>query len=444
MSPERDAQQVDESFGGCNVTVFGLGRFGGGVGAVRWLCSQGARVTVVDQASAQSLADSISSLSDCRFELHLGRPQEADFTQCDLLVLNPAIPPDNPHVQRARQHGATITTEINLFLRRCPGRVVGITGTVGKSTVTAMTGAVLEAAGKVWVGGNIGRSLLPDLEKISPEDPVVLELSSFQLEHTPAVGISPEIALVTNLAANHLDRHQTLEAYARAKKNIFRLQGPQDVLILNRACPATSGWAKEAPGKVDWFDPSDEPFELALPGRHNQANAQAAWAVARQFGIGREDAGRRLADFNGLPHRLQPVHESRGVKWFNDSKCTTPEGVCVALDAFAPRKSLLIVGGYDKQVGFEELGKALAHRAKAVIAMGQTAPAILSSVESARNAGLPLCQDVEDLSHAVALCAELAQNGDAVLLSPGCASYDMFDNYQQRGEAFVRLVRVLA
>ncbi len=442
MTPRR-RHLVAEDPSNRKATVFGLGRFGGGVGAVRWLCCQGAKVTVSDHAPAESLGDSLKQLSDCRFALHLGPPVEEDFTDCDLLVVNPAIPPEHPAVRLAEQSGATITTEINLFLQRCPGTLIGITGSVGKSTVTAMAGAILREAGRTWVGGNIGVSLLGELENISDEDRVVLELSSFQLEHLPGIGICPDIALVTNLAPNHLDRHGTMEAYSLAKKNIFLGQEDQGVLILNRQCQATRSWAPEAPGKVDWFDPDDEPFDLQLPGRHNQANAQAAWAVARQLGIDRTTAQEQLGRFEGLPHRLQPVHQSRGVRWFNDSKCTTPEGVQVALEAFEARKVLLIVGGYDKKVSFASLGRILAGRAKAVIALGETSQAILSAVEAARDSGLPLCETVQDLSHAVALCAELSQSGDAVLLSPGCASYDMFDNYQQRGQAFIRLVRVL-
>jgi UDP-N-acetylmuramoylalanine--D-glutamate ligase len=429
---------------GRRVTVFGLGRFGGGVGVTRWLCEQGARVTVVDQASAESLAASIDQLADCRFDLHLGAPRREDFTDCELLVVNPAIGPENPSVQLARQSGAKITTEIQLLLQRCPAQVIGITGSVGKSTVTAMTGSILSAAGPTWVGGNIGGSLLGDLGDMAPDHRVVLELSSFQLEQLAGPRISPPVALVTNLAPNHLDRHGTMEAYGQAKKNIFLHQGPDGVLILNRACDATRNWADQAPGRVSWFDPSDEPFDLAIPGAHNQANAQAAWAVARQFGIDRDVAATALGDFAPLPHRLQFVSEVDGASWYNDSKCTTPGGAIVAVQAFPPRKTIIIAGGYDKHVSFDELGEALARNARAVITLGQTADAINEAVESARHGDQPLCRTADSLEEAVTIARDLSRPGDAVLLSPACASYDMFDNYEQRGAAFVRLVRDLA
>jgi UDP-N-acetylmuramoylalanine--D-glutamate ligase len=432
-----------DSLRGRSVTVFGLGRFGGGAGVTRWLCMQGAKVTVVDQASAESLARSLEQICDCDFRLHLGPGKREDFTGCQTLVVNPAIPPDNPWVQLAKDSGATITTEIQLLLQRCPARVIGITGSVGKSTVTAMTGAILQAAGPTWVGGNIGGSLLGDIEAMAPDHRVVLELSSFQLEQLAGPRISPPVTLVTNLAPNHLDRHGTMEAYGQAKKNIFLHQGPDGVLILNRACHATRDWADQAPGHVRWFDPSDQPFDLDVPGAHNQANAQAAWAVARELGVDRDVAAAKLRNFAPLPHRLQFVAEVDGASWYNDSKCTTPGGAMVAVEAFPARTAIVIAGGYDKHVSFDDLGRQLARRARAVVTLGQTAGAIAGAVESARQGDEPLCRRADSLAQAVRITRDLARPGDAVLLSPACASYDMFDNYEQRGAAFVQLVRDL-
>ncbi len=463
--------QAPASLAGAAVTVIGLGRFGGGVGVTRWLCGQGARVTVSDQAPAEELAESVAALDGLDVALHLGGHHTADITSADLLVVNPAVPKDAPLLAVAAAAGVPRTTEINLFLQRCRAPVVGITGSVGKSTTTAMTGEILARKLTAHVGGNIGRSLLEDLGAIAPDHVVVLELSSFQLEDLPLIGTSPHVAVVTNLSPNHLDRHGTMEAYAAAKKNIFRFQSADDVLVLNASDPAVSAWAAEARSRVEFFDPNGAPFELAVPGAHNQANTQAAWTAARQFGVDRATAAAALAGFAGLPHRLQYVATRRGVKYYNDSKCTTPEGAAVALEAFPPRSAVMIVGGYDKHVSFDGLGRSLAERAKAVIALGQTAGQIVAAVrKAARDCGLRIadcgfgetgrapasvgaaCPDSSqgrevvlvhagDLPSAVSAAAGLAQGGDVVLLSPACASYDMFTNYEHRGEAFAQIVR---
>lgn len=431
-----------EDLHGRRVTVLGLGRFGGGVGVTRWLVGQGAIVTVSDSASPETLAASVEQLAGLDVTLHLGGHDHADVTGADLLVVNPAVPPDAPMVLSAEKAGVPWTTEINLFLQRCPCRWVGITGSVGKSTTTAMTGAILERRLTTHVGGNIGVSLLNSLPEMGASDIAVLELSSFQLESLPKVGISPAVALVTNLSPNHLDRHGDMDRYAAAKKNLFRFQNANDVLILNREDESLRDWAPEAPGRVEWFDSAGEPFALGVPGEHNQLNAQAAWAIARCLGVSREDAAKGLDLFEGLPHRLQRVAWRRGVTYYNDSKCTTPRGAIVALQAFEPRSAVMIVGGYDKGVPFDELAAELAARAKAVLAIGETAESIAAAVEETRNdQHQPRVVVCGDLAEAVRQADTIATPGDTVLLSPACASYDQFTNYEQRGERFVQLVR---
>jgi len=426
------------SLSGRRVTVVGLGRFGGGIGVTRWLCGLGAKVTVSDRADADELAQSVRQLDGCDVRLHLGGHDLDDFLQADLLVVSPAIPPDIPPLKAAAEARIEQTTEINLFLERCRAPVIGITGSVGKSTTTAMTGDILARRFAVHVGGNIGRSLLDELDSILPDHLAVLEMSSFQLEATGPIGVSPHVALVTNLAPNHLDRHGTMDAYARAKQNIFRFQNESDLLILNSADTALAGWPAMAPGRIAFFDPADVPFELGAIGRHNQANAQAAWAVARQFDIDRETAADALRSFEALPHRLQLAASGSGVDYYNDSKCTTPGGAVVALEAFEPRKVVLIAGGYDKDVSFDELGAAIARRAKALVVLGDTAGKIAEAAEKSRGEELPEIHPADNLRAAVTTAASLASEGDVVLLSPACASYDMFVNYEQRGEQFAR------
>ena len=432
--------RASSALAGRRVTVVGLGRFGGGVGATRWLGEQGAIVTVSDQADEDALAESIGELAGCDMTLHLGSHDEADFLKADLLVVNPAVPKELPALQAATSAGVPRTTAINLFLERCASPVVGITGSVGKSTTTAMAGEILRQRFTTHVGGNIGGSLLSVLADIRDDHVVVAELSSFQLDDLPLAGISPHVAVVTNLQPNHLDRHGTMEAYSAAKKNIFAYQRPDDVLVLNRADSALREWAGEAPGKVDWFDPADEPFELIVPGAHNQANAQAAWAAARQFGIDRAMAAEALATFRGLPHRLEFVAERHDVRYVNDSKCTTPAGTMVALKAFDSWRCVVIVGGSDKGADFGELAGALARGAKGVVVMGQTAPKILKALAAQAAGGDMLIRETTDLASAVAAAEGLAEAGDVILLSPACASYDQFENYEQRGRAFIEIV----
>ena len=441
--PFHRQDNIHADLSGKKVTVVGLGRFGGGIGVTKWLCAQGAKVIVSDHASADTLVESVAALDGLDVVLHLGGHEKADFLEADLLVVSPAVRRDMPLLTEAQAAGVLRTSEINLFLAQCKAPVIGITGTVGKSTVTAMLGEILTRRFTVHVGGNIGKSLLKDLPSIAPEHLVVLELSSFQLDDMQLMRFSPHIALVTNLTPNHLDRHGTIEAYAEAKKNIFRFQSADDVLILNKSCPATSTWANQAPGKIEWFDPDAQPFELQVPGKHNQANAQAAWSIAKVLGVERTIATDALSNFAGLPHRLQFIGEFGGVRYFNDSKCTTPDGAIVAVRSFAPRQSIIILGGYDKGVSFDQLGAVLAKTAKAVIAIGTTKDIIANAVRCCRDCVGPIVKLADDLTAAVTIARNLASPGDVVLLSPACASYDMFTNYEQRGEAFTKLVKHL-
>jgi len=432
--------RADTDWTGRRVTVMGLGRFGGGVGAARWLAEQGARVTVSDQAPAAELARSVAALKDVDVALHLGAHEEADIVGCDVLVVNPAIAFDSPHLAAARDAGVELTTEINLFLARCPVTVVGVTGSAGKSTTVAMTGTILARHRPTHVGGNIGRSLLGDLDRIRSDHVVVLELSSFQLAYLPLLGRSPAVAVVTNLQPNHLDRHGTMAEYAQAKKNIFRFQAREDTLIVSRDEPTVAAWADEAPGRTVLFSADDAPFELALPGRHNQANAQAAWAAARLFGMPRRIAAEALKGFQPLPHRLQFVIERDGVRYVNDSKCTTPDEAVAALSSFPARTTIVIAGGYDKHVDLDSFCNALAEGAKAVVATGQTGDRIADHVEAARTGAEPPVVREPHFAAAVAAAEALAESGDVVLLSPGCASFGQFSNYERRGEAFVEIV----
>ncbi|RIK67097.1 MAG: UDP-N-acetylmuramoyl-L-alanine--D-glutamate ligase [Planctomycetota bacterium] len=456
-------------FQGKRVIVMGLGRFGGGIGVTRWLCAQGAKVLVTDLAGEEKLAESLRELESLELTRRLGGHVESDLDRCELLVVSPAVDKNtSAFFQAAVRRGIPWTSEMNLFLERCRGRVIGITGTVGKSTTTAMIGAILERAatdpcwphGKVWLGGNIGKSLLDDLPRIGPEDLVVLELSSFQLEDAAAVRRSPAVSLITNLRDNHLDRHGTMEAYASAKANIFRFQSEQDHLILpldedlshfrDEWRGARRIWrygVDRATRRIRIISPGGEEagtpaLSLRLPGVHNLRNAAGALVIAGIVGADSKIAAAALAAFSGLPHRLEFVGEVCGVRCFNDSKATTPEAAMTSLAAFEDARVVLLVGGSDKKCSFEQLGRAVARRAKAAVCMGETRFTIADEIKKARgNDPTPAVEIAESFAAAVATARSLAAPGDVLLLSPGCASYDWFRNYEDRGETFARLVR---
>ena len=425
------------------VTVAGLGKFGGQIAAAKWLVAQGARVLVTDRSPAEKLAASVKELDGLAIEFRLGEHRVGDFTTADLIVASPAIPPTNEFIAAARAAGVPITTEIRLFIERCPARkIVGVTGTKGKSTTTALLGRMLATKYATHVGGNIGKPLLLDLEKIKADDVVVLELSSFMLEYLRDLAWSPHVAVVTILSADHLDWHGSAEAYVDAKKRIVRHQKAGDVAVLAEGAEHTAALRRLTRGRVATFSANgDHKFELNVPGWHNQFNCQAAWTAARELGVTFDAAQRAVRDFAGLPHRLHLVHEAGGVRWFNDSIATIPEAAVAALDSFPPRTVIQIVGGSDKKLDFTPMADALAERAKAVLCIGTTGPRIAALVKASKTPERAAVHECGDLTAAVQKAKSITARGDVVLLSTGCASYDQFDNFEQRGDRFAQLAR---
>src|SRR5256885_6247599 len=291
---------------GKRVTVVGLGRFGGGIAVSRWLVEQGADVLVTDEASEDALADSQNQLRGLPIKFHLGGHRDEDFETADLIVASPAVPPSSKYLQRARQHQIPITTEIRLFIERCPAPITGVTGTKGKSTTTALLGEMLKQKYTTHVGGNIGRSLLFELPDIKSDHQVVLEISSFMLEYLEEMNWSPHVAVVTMIAPDHLDRHGSLDHYIAAKRTLVEHQQPSDFAILNEECPQCMVFARATNAKVILFGRKDRKlFKLNIPGEHNQLNAQAAFAAASALNVSWDEAQRAIANFCGLPHRLQ-------------------------------------------------------------------------------------------------------------------------------------------
>jgi UDP-N-acetylmuramoylalanine--D-glutamate ligase len=428
-----------------NALVMGLGISGGGAGVARFLAERGARVTVTDLQPAERLSGSLAALRDYDVRFVLGEHREADFTAADLVVRNPAVPATHPLLRLAASRGIPVVMEMTLFFLECPSpRVTGITGTKGKTTTTTLVGEIVRAAGRdVVVAGNLRVSALEQLSRIGPETEVVLELSSFQLEGLEAIRRSPATACITNLMPDHLNRYPSLEAYYGAKQDVYRFQDAAGTLVLNRDNPPSVALAPQAPGRVLWFGGSDDvPGASAshLKGAHNRANMAAAAAVARALGIPDEVTGEAIAAFRGVPYRQELVGERGGVRYVNDSAATTPDAVLAAL-AGVEGPVVLIAGGADKELDFAALGAAVlapASPVKAVVLLEGSATDKVAAALGPMVAGR-----FDDFGAAVRRAAGLAAPGDAVLLSPGCASFGMFANEFDRGDQFNALVRAL-
>ncbi len=451
------------------VLVMGLGSFGGGIGAVKFLVARGAIVTVTDLRPVEKLADSLAELRETPpARLVLGGHQKSDFRAAELVVVNPAVKRDCPYLNAAIDAGVPITSEMNLFWKWNRAPVIAVTGSNGKSTTTAMTYAIVERlvqrqpGRRAWLGGNIGTSLLPQVDQIQSHDLVVLELSSFQLVDLDRLQASPHVAVVTNFAPNHLDWHPHLEHYREAKQALLRWQIAGDVAVLNdddddvRCWPVKAdrlGFGLQDTGGLGVFyangdavvrrktDEQRWPLRdwLKLPGRHNIANALAALAATVSVGADAACVQAAIENYQPLPHRLQFVGEVAGRRFYNDSLATTPESTEVALAAFeAP--IVLLAGGYDKHVDLGRMANQIALKAKAVSLMGQTAAALRELITTCDQQTCEASQPQPSFTAAFEWALAHSAAGDVVLLSPGCASYDWFRNFADRGQQFTELV----
>jgi UDP-N-acetylmuramoylalanine--D-glutamate ligase len=453
---------------GKRVVVLGLARQGKAL--ARYLAEHGAEVTVSDLKTATEVAASTQELDDLDLRFVFGSHPPELIEGTDLLCLSGGVPAGLPLAEQAREKGIRVTNDAQLFLEASSVPSIGITGSAGKSTVTALVGrmaqADLEPLGrKVWVGGNIGRPLIGEVDRIQPGDMAVIELSSFQLE---LMTRSPHIAAVLNITPNHLDRHKTMQAYTAAKRRILEFQKPGDVAVLGKEDPAAWALRHDVRGRLISFGWSLENQQGAyldgdsirldfdartnvvckidavrLRGRHNLLNVLAACAIGAAAGLSPEALDAGIRTFTGLPHRLEIVRQVRGVEWVNDSIATAPERAVAAIQSF-DQPLVLLAGGRDKDLPWDRLAALIVERVDHLIVFGEAADKVETAVKAQGSASRPLTlARAEDLESAVRAADSVAEAGDVVLLAPGGTSFDEFPDFEARGEKFRELVNAL-
>ena len=448
-----------------SIAVLGIGI--SNLPLIEMLCQEGCDVTACDRRSLSQLGAVGDHLLELGAKLRLGEDYLENLHE-ELIFRTPGLMPFDDHLVKAREQGSIVTSEMEVFFSLCPCRVFAVTGSDGKTTTTTLISEILKGAGyRVHLGGNIGTPLLCKLPEMKEDDLVVLELSSFQLH---SMTCRPHTAVITNLSPNHLDKHNGFQDYIDAKAWIFLNQLPEDRLILNANDPHTAYYASKAPSAISYFSdtvpvrsgcicengiiylvtegsrvsvmPADE---IRIPGQHNIQNMLAAFEAVR--GYASPEICRQIArTFPGVPHRLEEIRMLNGVTYINDSIASSPTRTIAGLHALR-KKPIVIAGGYDKHLPFDSLGEEFCDRAKAVILTGDTAEKIAVAIETAlehrgQEKLLPVYQ-VSDLQEAVHTAASIAEDGDIVVLSPACASFDRFRNFEERGNLFRKYVMEL-
>ena len=446
-------EQYFTALQGKRIAVLGLGVSNRPL--VRLLLQFGCDVTGYDRTPREKLEEEVLALETMGCKLRLGESY-MDGAQADIVFRTPGMHPGNPAIRALAENGAEVTSEMEAFFEVCPCKIIAVTGSDGKTTTTSVIAAMLKAAGKkVWLGGNIGTPLLSNTPEIRESDIAVVELSSFQLMDMRR---SPSVAVVTNLAPNHLDVHKDMEEYVEAKKNIFRFQKPEDILILNADNAITdsfngNGITKRFSRKTQadglWLDGETirrgekavlDTADILLPGVHNIENYMAA--ILAVEGLADNETVRQVAKtFGGVEHRIELVRVKDGVKFYNDSIASSPSRTIAGLRSFG-EKVILIAGGYDKHIPYDELGPEICSHVKKLYLNGATAPQIRAAVENCSMAQ-PEIYDCGDFASAVRAAAADAKAGDIVLMSPASAAFDQFKNFMVRGDYFKKLVMEL-
>lgn len=448
------------------ITVFGLGMNMGGVGTALFLVSQGAKeVIVTDIKKKEELASSVAKLKECKnitFVLGAHRPE--DFTRVDMVIKNPVIPWTNEYVELARRNGIPVEMDSSLFMKLCPAPVIGVTGTKGKTTTASLIAHILSAAGKSVVKVGISQTgVLSELSKITKESVVVFEFSSWRLSALASLKKSPHIAVITNLYPDHQNYYRSLRNYYADKANIFRFQKTKDFLIANADNEAMREIAQDAPGQLLWFSAAGKtevpgawaeddvimyedqeaarvlfPLEkIQLQGKHNQANVLAASLACLAYGLKPKDIRTGVETFSGVKHRMELVAEHEGVRYINDSAATIPEAAFEAIRSFDAGKLILLGGGSDKELDFTGFAEALRPLKRVILFAGAGTEKILKALEGKLGEEeQSRFSVVSSMAEALAEAGAVAENGDTVLLSPGAASFGVFQNEFDRGDQF--------
>ena len=448
------------------VAVLGIGI--SNMPLIRYLAALKVEITAFDKSEEQDLAEQLKALDGFKINYSLGKNYLDNLKGFDVIFKTPKIRYDIPELTAERSRGAVVTSEMEVFCDLCPARIFAVTGSDGKTTTTTLIYKMLKLQGfKCWLGGNIGTPLLDRIDEIGAEDMVVLELSSFQL-HTMKCRVNT--AVITNMSPNHLDVHTSMEEYMDAKKNIYRYQTEDDRLILNYDNAITRSFASEANGQVVFFSRTQalekgmalennkfifktadeskfilDADDIKLPGMHNVENYLAAAAAVIKHV--ESDAVRQVArSFNGVEHRNELVRELKGVKFYNDSIGSSPTRTIATMSAFN-RKLILITGGYDKNIPYDAMGKILTEQVKCLVLIGQTGALIEKAFDdevekTGKGREIPVYK-CATLQEAVEKAYANAVENDIILLSPASASFDMFKNFEERGNIFKEIVKNL-
>ena len=447
------------------VAIIGLGV--SNLPLLDYLYDKKANVTIFDEREYDQIPkENIEKITNYGFMMHFGKDCLQYLKNFNVIFRSPSCLPTKPELVEEANRGALVTTEVELLMQMCPAKVIGVTGSDGKTTTTSLINHILQKAGyKTFLGGNIGTPLFTKLPEMTPEDMVVLELSSFQLM---GMEVSPQIAVITNITPNHLNIHKDFQEYIDAKKNIFKYQDENGILVLNYDNEITRECAKEAKGKVTFFSSQtklDNGYivdddvikecddkvrkhilnteDVILRGNHNYQNIATALSATASL-VDTETAVKAIEEFKPVEHRIEFVEEIDGVKWYNDSASSSPSRTLSGLNAFK-ENIVLIAGGYDKNLDYEPLAKPIIDKVRTLILIGQTAGKIYDVVKEElekehKNLDIYMCETLEET---IPIARKNAKSGDIVLFSPASASFDMFKNFADRGNQFKDLVRNL-
>ena len=447
------------------IAIIGLGV--SNIPLIDYLYSKKAKVTVFDDREEKSIPkDILDKIKLYKFDKYFGKKSLENLNNFDIIFRSPSCLPTKQELVKEEQRGAIITTEIEMLMKMCPCTVIGVTGSDGKTTTTSLINSILQEAGyNTYLGGNIGTPLFTKLSEITPNDIVVLELSSFQLM---GMKISPHISVITNITPNHLNIHKDYEEYIEAKKNIFKYQNQDDIVVLNYDNEITRNCSKEAKGKVVFFSGKEklengfivdqkiikecednirkhilDTKDVLLRGEHNYENIATALAATKTL-VNEEIAVEAIKKFTPVEHRLEFVREIKNVKWYNDSVSSSPTRTIAGLNSF-DEEIVLIAGGYDKNLDYTPIAKPIVEHVKTLILLGQTSGKIFDAVKEElenqnKKLDIYMCKNLEET---VNLAKKVSKPGQIVLFSPASASFDMFKNFADRGEQFKKLVNKL-